>query len=169
VSPYLALALMGLVTLAQVSLVPAASLGDTKPFLPLLVVVSWGLLRGPLAGFAWALALGAMLDLASPTTFGTYTVVMLCVALVVAICHGRVFPANLLSPGIVAAIATVTCLVVQLAPLAIGGRLVVWDQNAWLSLAAKSVALSLLWLPLVYFPLRALAGRVAGPRIDWER
>lgn len=167
-SPYLALALLAAVTLAQVTLMPAASLGGTKPFLPLLVVVSWGLLRGPLAAFGWAIALGALLDIASPTPFGYYTVAMLAVAGIVALGHGRLYPGNLLLPGLVAAAATVVFLCVQLAPLILSGGLLAWQQTSWINLFAKSVALSLLWLPLVYFPLRAIAAWISGPRIDWE-
>lgn len=168
-SPYLALIILAAVTLAQVTLMPAAALGGTKPFLPLLVVVSWGLLRGPLAGFGWAIALGALLDLVSPTPFGYYTLAMVAVAGVVALGHGRLYPGNLLLPGLVAAAATVVFMLVQLLPLALGGQLLVWQQASWVSLFAKAVALSLLWLPLVYFPLRAIAAWLAGPRIDWEK
>lgn len=167
-SPYLALAMLAAVTLAQATLMPAASLGGTKPFLPLLLVVSWGLLRGPMAAFGWAIALGAMLDISSPTPFGYYTVAMLAVAAVVSLGHGRLYPGNLLLPGLVAAAATVVFLLVQLLPLAFAGQLIAWQQASWVSLFAKSVALTLLWLPLVYFPLRAIAAWVAGPRIDWE-
>jgi hypothetical protein len=31
------------------------------------------------------------------------------------------------------------------------------------------VALNLLWLPVLYFPLRRLAGRIGPPRMGWER
>jgi rod shape-determining protein MreD len=168
-SAYAALVFLALVALAQVSLMPAAGLGGAKPFLPLLVVVSWGLLRGPTAGLGWALALGALLDILSPTPFGYYTLAMLVVALVVALFHGRLFPRNVLLPGLVVAFATVALLAVQVLPLALGGQVVVWERASWLGLTAKSVALSWLWLPLVYFPLRAVSTWSAGPRIDWER
>jgi cell shape-determining protein MreD len=32
-----------------------------------------------------------------------------------------------------------------------------------------AVALNLLWLPVVYFPLRLRADRLGDPRIGWER
>ena len=31
------------------------------------------------------------------------------------------------------------------------------------------LALNLLWLPIIYLPLRVLAHRARGPRIEWER
>jgi rod shape-determining protein MreD len=169
VSPYLALALVALTVLAQSTLMPAAALGGTKPFLPLLVVVSWGLLRGRLAALGWALAAGALLDAVSPAPFGTYLVPMLAVAAVVVVCHGRLFPGNVLLPGLVVVLATVAFLLVQLTPFLLGGQPLGWDETSVASLFAKSVALGLLWLPVVYVPLRWLAARSHGPRIDWER
>jgi rod shape-determining protein MreD len=167
-SPYLALAILAGLTLLQVTVMPAAALAGAKPILPLLAVVSWGLLRGPLAAFGWALAAGVMLDAVSPTGFGNYTLAMLAAALVVALSHGRLFAGNVLLPALVAALATAVFVAVQLWPL-LTGQWVLWERGSLAPLFAKSVALALLWLPLVFFPLKGLAGWLAGPRIDWER
>jgi rod shape-determining protein MreD len=132
-------------------------------------VVSWGLWRGPLAALGWGLAVGAMLDAVSPAPFGYYTVSMLAVAGVVAVGHGRLHPGNLLLPGLVVVVATLAFLSAQLAPSVLAGRLVVWQGANLMALAAKSMLLALVWLPVVYFPLRALTRRGEQPRIDWER
>jgi rod shape-determining protein MreD len=169
VSPYAALVVLGLTVLAQITLMPAAAIGGARPFLPLLVVVSWGLLRGPLAALGWALAVGAMLDAVSPAPFGYYIVTMLVVAAVVTLGHGRLFASNLLLPSLLVVAATLAFLAAQLAPIALTGQLTVWQPGDLATLAAKSVLLSLVWLPIVYFPLRALTRWGEHPRIDWER
>jgi rod shape-determining protein MreD len=169
VSPYVALVVLGVTVLAQVTLMPAAALGDARPFLPLLLVVSWGLIRGPVAALGWALAAGAMLDAVSPTPFGYYLVAMLAVAAIVALGYNRLFASNMLLPALVVIGATLAFLVAQLAPLAISGRLVVWQAGDLATLAAKWALMSVVWLPIVYFPMRWLARWGEHPRIDWER
>lgn len=167
-NPYVALMVLGLLALAQVTVVSSAGMAGAKPFLPLLAVVSWGLLRGPMAGLAWALALGAMLDYLSPAPFGYYTVALTAAAGVVALGHGRFYPGHLLLPGIVTVAAALAFTVVQVAPYLASWETLAWSSASLTALFAKSVALSLIWLPLVYFPLRLVAARSRGPRIDWE-
>ncbi len=167
-NPYQALVVLGLLALVQVTLVPAAAVAGAKPVLPLLAVVCWGLLRGPWAGLAWALALGAMLDALSPAPFGYYTLALLAVAGVVALGHGRLHPGHLLLPGLITIAAALAFTAVQLAPFAMGQGALAWNSASLAALFAKSVALSLLWLPLMYVPLRLLAARSRGPRMDWE-
>ena len=167
--PYLAVPLLALVVVAQTTVVPATALGGTKPFLPLLFVVTWGLLRGPLAGAWWALTVGLMLDIVSPSPSLFYTVPLLLAVGVVALSRGRLFPSNLLMPWLVVIAATVAFVVAQRALLPLVGGSVGWLPATLMRELLPETALNLLWLPIAYFPLHALARRVGGPRIDWER
>lgn len=173
--PYVTLALLAGVVAIQTAMVPYAALGSVKPLVPLLVVVSWGLLRGPKAALWWALALGVMMDVLSPAAFGFYTLPLVGAAAIAALGRGRLASTNLLLPGIAAAGATVVFVFLQ--------RTLLWTmlrtatEVPALSWAAADLAdellpvtaLNLLWLPALFFPLRMLALRTAPPRIGWER
>ncbi len=173
--PYVTLALLAGVVAVQTALVPYAALGTAKPLVPLLVVVAWGLLRGPKAALWWTLALGLMLDVLSPAPFGFYTLPLVGAATAAALGRGRLASTNLLLPGIAAAAATLVFVLIQRAFLwTILGTTGATPALSWSAadLADELLpvaALNLLWLPVLFFPLRALALRTAPPRIEWER
>ena len=174
-APYLTILLiLGLVAL-QSALMPFASLGPAKPLLPLLAVVAWGLLRGPRAAAWWALGLGFLLDFASPGPFGLYTVPLLGAAAVTALGKSRLASGNILLPGIAAAAATGAFYLVQRGMLAIlisrttGRADLTWQLAEVADELLPVLALNLLWMPVLYFPLRTLARRTAPPSIGWER
>lgn len=168
-TPYASIPLLALVVLVQTTVMPAASLGATKPFLPLLVIVSWGLVQGSMAAAWWALALGLMLDLVSPSPFLFYTLPLMLVVGVVAVGRGRFFPTNLLLPWLVAAAATAAFVLGQWSLLLLTDGPVAWHGEAVARALFPETALNLLWLPLAYFPLRAVSRRLRGPHIEWER
>jgi rod shape-determining protein MreD len=168
-SPYIGLALALLIALLQATVMPHAAIAGSVPMLPVAAVVSWGILRGPNSGGWWALCLGWLLDWRSTSGFGAYTLPLLAVALLTSIGGRRVFSSNLVLPGVLTAVGSmVFCLLHQalVVPLEMTE---VWQPQALVSLIAPAVALNLLWLPVVYFPTRALAEHMAEPRIGWER
>lgn len=167
-TPYGSLLVLALLVLLQSTVMPSAALGATRPLLPLLAVVSWGLLRGPVAGAWWALAAGLMLDVVSPSPSLFYTLPMLATLGVTAVGRGRLFPSNLLMPWLVTALAATSFWLAQRALLPLVGASVAWRPGVLAREILPEIALDLLWLPVVYVPLRALARRAAGPRIEWE-
>lgn len=166
-NPYAATIVLAVLAVLQTTVMPYASLGNTRPLLPLLAVISWGLHRGAMAGAWWAVAAGLMLDLLSPAPFGTYTVPLVSAAAVVALVGGQLFPTNLALPVTVVAASTVTFTIVQRTILDLRGDNVAWSIRVLGEELLPAVALNLLWLPVLFFPLRALA-RAARPRIEWE-
>jgi rod shape-determining protein MreD len=173
VSPYLTLAFLTALVAAETAVVPHTSLGLVKPLLPVLAVVSWALVRGRTPALWWAIVLGIVLDAVSPAAFGIYTVPMLAVAAVAATGRTRVFPSNVLMPGFVAAAATVAFTLTQRALLGAvegpGHGAIAWRAGALVNDLLPVVVLNLLWLPLLYFPLRTIARRFGPPRIEWDR
>lgn len=167
--PYLGLLLLFGLVQVQATVMPEAALGPSRPMLPVLAVIVWAILRGPSSGLWWALALGWMLDWRSPEPVGTYTLPMLSVALVGALGSRRVFANNLLLPGVLTVLGTVVFLLVQQALIGATGASTGWDREALTTMLLPAVALDLLWLPVVFFPLRAFAARFEDPRIGWER
>lgn len=166
--PFATLLLLASLTFAQVTLVPSAGLGHAVPLLPLLAVVSWGLVRDGRSGLWWAILAGLMLDLVSPAPMGMYTLPLVAAAAVVAAGRSRVFDRHIVFPAVLAVLATATLLIGQLGLIGLSGGYVDWSGPALAGILAPSLALNLLWLPLLYFPLRALARRSGRPRIEWE-
>lgn len=168
-SPYIGLALAMLIALLQSTVMPHAAIAGSVPMLPVAAVVSWGILRGPNSGGWWALSLGWLLDWRSTAGFGAYTLPLLAVALLTALGGRRVFSSNLMLPGFLTAVGSMLfCLLHQalVVPLEMAE---VWQAQALVSMIAPAVVLNLLWLPVIYFPTRALTERMAEPRIGWER
>jgi rod shape-determining protein MreD len=167
VNPYSATLLLAALALLQTTVMPSASLGYVRPLLPLLAVVTWGLHRGPISGAWWALAGGIFLDALSPAPVGTYTLPLLAAAGVVALVRARLYPTSLLLPIAVVAAATVAFTVVQRVLLTVRLPGVSWAPGVLTEELLPAIALNLLWLPLLYFPLRSLA-RASQERIEWE-
>lgn len=172
-TPYLSLAFLALVVALQTSVMPHAALGTVKPLLPVLAVVTWALVRGRTAAAWWAVVLGLMLDVLSPAPAGTYTLPMLAALLVAAAGRSRLFPTTFILPGAVAAAATIAFTLTQ--RLVLDLRLAEsvpgygWHAAALMEDLVPVTMLSLLWLPVLFFPLRFVA-RHAGPaRMEWER
>ncbi len=166
-NPYTTAFILTVLAVLQTTVMPYAALGASKPMLPLLAAVSWGLHRGAMAGTRWALVGGLLLDLLSPAPLGSYTVPLVAAAAVVALAGRRLFPTNLVLPAAVALGATTAFILVQRTLLAVRGETVFWTASALGEELLPAMALNLLWLPVLYFPLRSLA-RAARPRIDWE-
>jgi rod shape-determining protein MreD len=138
--------------------------------LPVLAVVAWGLVRNRSEATWWALVLGYLMDWGSPTPFGTYLVPMMVAAAIVAAGGSTLFPSNFLMPGVVAAVATAGFTLTQRALVAAMSRgTMAWNPAAIAEDVIPVVALDLLWLPALYFPLKAVARRIGPPRIEWER
>jgi rod shape-determining protein MreD len=172
VGPYLTTAFFAALVVAQTAVMPHAALGASKPLLPLLAVVSWGLLRGPMAALWWALGLGILLDALSPTHGGFYTLPLLAAGLVVILGRSRLFPSNFALPGIIAALATVAFTTGQrvFLHIASGGLPgIAWTPAALADDVLPPLVLNLLWLPILYFPLRVLAERTGPRRMEWGR
>jgi rod shape-determining protein MreD len=172
VGPFITLLWLALLAVLQTSAMPFAALGPAKPFLPLLAVVAWGLVKSPVSATWWAVGLGALLDMATPSPPGMYTVPMIAAAAVVTLGRSRLFPTNFLLPGAVAALATVAFTLVQRALLSAtlaDAAGVSWSVAALADDLAPALVLNLLWLPALYFPLRFIADRTGPPKMEWGR
>ncbi|MEO8084326.1 MAG: rod shape-determining protein MreD [Ardenticatenales bacterium] len=167
-NPYAAALVLFVAVVAQVSVMPSASLGSAVPHLPLLVIVSCGYVRGARTGLLWALAAGLLCDQLSAAPIGTYTLPLAAAAIVVGRGSGRLAD-SIFMPAALAAAATVVFVLVQMVVLALGGNVVAWSWTAVARLVVPAVLLNLLWLPVVYFPLRWSMRRADGPRLAWER
>jgi rod shape-determining protein MreD len=169
-NPYLTFMLLLVLVLVQTTVMPSARLGYVSPSLPLLAVVTWVMLRGPYAGAWWAVIAGLCMDWVSPAPFGLYTLPMLVTAFLVSLLRTRLFAnTNVLLPALVAALATLVFSVTQRALMGAVGVPVVWRTPLLIEETVPAILLSLIWLPIVYFPLRAISRSLVRSGIEWER
>jgi len=167
VSLYAAATILTLLAIVQTTVMTYAALGTARPLLTLLAVVTWGLHRGTLAATSWGLFGGLMLDIVSGRPLGTYAIPLVAAATVVSVVGDRLFPSNLLLPAGVTVAATTAFTLAQRALLSIRGQTVAWTGPALADDLVPAILLNVLWLPVVYFPVRAIA-RSAKPRLEWE-
>lgn len=159
-APYLLFFALGLIALAQVSLIPALGISPVPPDPMLVVVVAWGVLRGARSAMIWALIGGLFLDLLSSGPFGGYTLGLLAAAGIAGFGSGTIYRSHLILALVMVAVATVAQDLIQLALL--------WINQQPISLPD---ALSRLILPeilynivlmLFVFPVLSWVSRVTG-------
>jgi len=102
---YLLVPLLAVVGLLQATVVSRVTIWGVFPDLPLLLVVSWGLLRGSRQGLLWGFVAGIIVDLFSGAPFGAATVSLMVVGFVAGLGENLVFR-NLLLLLLTAFLAT---------------------------------------------------------------
>ncbi|MCE7937964.1 rod shape-determining protein MreD [bacterium] len=167
-APYISAPVLGAIVLAQTTVMHRAMIGSTPPSLPLVAVISWGLLRGPVPALWWAVGLGLMLDVVSPQPAGFHSLPLVGVAAVGVLLGRRLFSTNLLLPLGLVAFGTALFSLFQYGLLAIEHRLD-WAWRPWVDATLPLLVLNLAWLPAVYLALRWLARRLGAPAMGWER
>lgn len=120
-SVYVALPLLALLALLQTAVLPFFPVFHVSPQLPLLVALSWGLLRGIDEGVVWAFVAGLFMDLFSITPMGLSSLTFM-VSITAVLLLQNIFPSSqVLIPIIAAALTTLLNLVLQLIALRILG------------------------------------------------
>lgn len=166
--PYATGALLVVLAIAQLTIAPRAALDGAFPSLPLLAAVCWTVLRGPRDGLILAIGGGLLLDLASPAPIGVYSLSFAAATLVVSAGRTLTNARGMLLTAVLAAAGTATAMAVQLALVAAaGGHVALGGRTVW-ELLVPAVAMNLVWLAVVYPPMRRLARRLGGSRLEWS-
>ena len=157
-----------MVAILQASVLPYLSLAGVKPDLMLLVVISWGLLRGLREGLLWAFVGGLCLDLFSGAPFGVSALALLVAALLAgAGASGNLFQAlHLAWPGAAVFFATLIYDFTFLTLLQIMGRPVAWGASLLKIVLPAALLNAFLAVP-VYLALRGLHERTAHEQLEW--
>lgn len=106
-SLYLALPLLILLTILQVSVLPRFPILGLIPVPLFLVVIAWGLLRGATEGAVWAFWGGVGLDLFSASPMGLNSVAMMTAVIVAASIYKRLPRSRFFMPILVTGLATI--------------------------------------------------------------
>jgi len=166
VTLYLVVPALFLVVILQASAVPHLRIWGVFPDLPLILVVSWSLLRGSRAGLVWGLVAGLFLDLLSGTPAGAAMAALGTVGFLAGLARRSVFRAQLLLPVVVIVASTVLYDLLLLLAMFVAGRTVLWLETLG-RVVLPSAALNLLLLPVIHFSLRGVYRRIAGEDVEW--
>lgn len=163
----MALVLLLSAGLVQAIIVPRLSPLGLNADLVLLIVLAWGLLRGPHEGLVWGLLGGLSLDLLSVVPFGANALALVLVGYGLGLSsRGGLHPPTLLVALASVPLATLAYDVVLMAVLQAAGWPIDWGLALWQTVLPAAVLNSLFMGP-IYGALRS-AGRRWQPAIIWQ-
>jgi rod shape-determining protein MreD len=147
--------LLGLIAIVQVAWIPLIPIFGFKIDLPLIVVVTWGLV-GPIGDAArWGFIVGLFIDLASGLPFGIHTLTLTVVGLLVGLGQTTFFRGNLIAPPAMMLISTIFSNIFILAILSVFNWNISWGDYL-LRVTLPTGILNTVIGPLAYFPLQWL-------------
>jgi rod shape-determining protein MreD len=155
VTLYLVVPLLVAVAVLQATVIVHLTVWGVHPDLPLLVVASWGALRGPREGAVWGFIAGVVVDLLSGAPFGAATLSLTVVGLLAGLGRSTVFRARLVLLLATAFLGTIVYDLIFMAVLTISGRTVVW-LDALLRIIMPSALINAALIPLLYWLMRSL-------------
>lgn len=163
---YLVIPLLLLVAIVQTSLVSHFTLWGVFADLPILVVVSWGLLAGGREGALWGFVAGVATDVLSGAPFGTATLSLMSVGFLSGLGEAIISRAQLALPLVTMFLATVLYSLVFLLIVRLSGQPVAW-LDSLLRIVLPSAALNMILVPFVYGPMRLLHGRFIREEMEF--
>ncbi len=157
--------LLLLVAILQITLLPDIPLFGFRVDVPLLIVVSWGMVGPVWQAARWGFVLGLFLDLASGLPFGAQTLALTSIGMALSAGQAVFFRNNVIAPPIATFVGTLVYNLIVLGILVMINRPVQWDEYL-LRVTLPTAILNTLALPIVYLPLRWLARRLY-PQVEW--
>ncbi len=165
-NPYAAVLLLTSAALLQSSLFPHLSWGGLKPDLVVMLVISWGLLRGVKEGLLWAFIGGLALDLLSATPLGLSALVLTPWILLTSLGQKSIYRTNILLPLASIFLATLGYNLVLLLAWQLLGRPALWGETFLEVLLPTGFLNLLVMLPLYPF-LSWLHRRIGPEQMGW--
>ncbi len=163
---YLVVPLLVVIAILQTTLVPHLAIWGVFADLPLLVVVSWSLLRGPREGILWGFVAGVTVDLFSGAPFGASTLALIAVGLLAGLGAATVFRAQVALPLLVMFLATLVYDLLFLLVVRISGNPVAWLESLY-RLILPSAVLNAMLTPVVFLTMRWLHTRFGREDMEW--
>ncbi len=164
-TPYLVVPLLVVVALVQATFMPHLAIRGVFPDLPVLVVVSWGLLRGSGEGMVWGLIAGIAVDLFSGAPFGAATLALIAVGFFSGLGRAVVF-AHITLPLLAMFLATIVYDLIFLLVVQISGGAVAWIGSLF-HIILPSAILNALLTPVVLAVMRWIHLRFGREEMGW--
>jgi rod shape-determining protein MreD len=166
VTIYLVVPLLAVVAILQTTIVPGFAVWGVFANLPLLVVVSWSLLRGPREGAVWGFIAGLMVDLLSGAPFGAATLSLIIVGFLTGLGETTVFRTRIALPMVAMLLATIVYDLLFLLVVQISGQPVTWLDSIF-RIVLPSAILNAVLTPIVFLTMRWLYTRFGREEMEW--
>jgi rod shape-determining protein MreD len=163
---YLVVPLLAVVAILQSTLVSHFRIWGVFADLPLLVVVSWGVLRGPREGLIWGFVAGLLLDIFSGAPFGAATFGLMAVGLLSGLVKSAVFQSRIVLPMLAVLLATVIYDIIFLIVVWISGYPVAWLDSLF-RLVFPSAVLNTVLTPVIIVIMAWLNARFGREEMEW--
>ena len=162
---YLVVPLLVTLAILQSTIVSHFRMWGVFADLPLLVVVSWSLLRGPREGLIWGFIAGAAVDIFSGAPFGAATFGLMAAGLLSGLGQSTVFRSQLFLPLLAMLLATIVYDMLFLLVVSISGYSVSW-MDSLLHLILPSAVLNAVLTPVVFVIMRWLKTRLGREEME---
>ena len=162
---YLVVPLLVTLAILQSTIVSHFRMWGVFADLPLLVVVSWSLLRGPWEGLIWGFIAGAAVDIFSGAPFGAATFGLIAAGLLSGLGQSTVFRSQLFLPLLAMLLATIVYDMLFLIVVSISGYSVSW-MDSLLHLILPSAVLNAVLTPVVFVIMRWLKTRLGREEME---
>ncbi len=156
--------LVGIV-IVQTTIVPRLAVWGVFADLPLLVVVSWSLVRGRREGMIWGFIAGLVVDLLSGAPFGAATLALTAVGFLSGLGEATVFGARMVLPLITMFLATILYHLLFLVVVRISGHPVAW-LDSLVRLVLPTAVLNTALTPVVFLIMRWLYTRFGRTEME---
>jgi len=166
VTVYLVVPLLFVVALLQSTLVPHLSIWGVFADLPLLVVVSWSLLRGSREGAIWGFIAGLAVDLFSGAPFGAATLSLIVAGLLGGLGQATVYRTHIALPVIMIFLTTIVYDLLFLLIVQISAQPVDWLGSLF-RIVLPSAMLNAVLTPPVFLTMRWLYNRFGREEMEW--
>jgi rod shape-determining protein MreD len=166
VTIYLVIPLLVIVAFLQTTIMPHLAIWDVFPDLPVLVVVSWSLLRGPREGVVWGFIQGVAVDLLSGAPFGAATLSLIAAGALAGLSGTTAFRAHFALPLLTMFVATIVYDMIFLLMVQISGDAVSWLDTLF-RIVLPSAVLNTILTPLVLGGTRILHNRFRKEEMEW--
>lgn len=162
---YLVVPLLAIIALLQSTIVPHLAIWGVFADLPLLVVVSWGLLGGPREGILWGFIAGFAVDLLSGAPFGAATLAMMAVGFLSGLGEAAVFRGHIALPLLIMFLATFLYDLIFLLVVRMSGTPVAWVDSLF-RLILPSAILNVVLTPVIFLLVRWLHTRLRRRQME---
>jgi len=154
------------IALVQSTIIPYLAIGQIRPDLMLLTVVSWSLLRGNEEGIVWGFIGGLSLDLLSGAPFGLATFSLLVTSFLCGLGEANVFRTHVILPPVTAFAATLIYNALFLLLLGAFGYPVAWAAS-FRKVVVPTALFNTLLMPVVYAAMGWLHQKTKRPEIGF--
>lgn len=163
---YLVVPLLVVVAILQSTVMPHLAVWGVFADLPVLLVVSWGLLRGPKEGILWGFIAGAAVDLISGAPFGAATLSLMLVGFLSGLGKNSIFSAHIVFLVLAMFLSTIIYNLCFLVILWISGQPMAW-VDSFVRIVLPSAALNAVLTPIVFLPMRWLYSHFSHEEMEW--